>query len=137
MAPLLVAGVAALLALLVSGGGAPSRQALATHFGLPDPPPNPPPPPPPPPNPPPRPPGLTFATRNLQAIDALVSALVNDPNLNAATLNIYAEQFALYGFDSEANALRQKAGIAPKYTQQEIQSGISQLWETQSKQGFW
>lgn len=137
MGPLVVAGAVALLALIVSGGGAPSRQALATHFGLPEPPPPGPPPPPPPPNPPPRPQGLTFATRNLQAIDALVAALVADPNLNASTLNIYADQFALYGFDDEANALRQKAGIAPKYTKQEIQSGVAQLWEQQAKQGFW
>lgn len=69
----------------------------------------PPPPPPPPPTPPPRPQGLTFATRNIVAIDALISALVADTKLNAATLGIYAEQFALYGFDDEAAELKKES----------------------------
>ena len=135
MGPLVVVGVAALLAILASSGGA--REAKATLLGLPTPPSPAPKHPPPPPNPPPRPTGLTFDTRNLQAVDALVGALIADPNLTGATLNIYASQFELYGFESEADALRKKAAVAPKYTQQEIQSGVSQLWEKQAKQGFW
>jgi uncharacterized membrane protein YebE (DUF533 family) len=136
VAPLVLVGAVA-LAVLLLGGASPGLQAKSIHFGLPAPPPNAPPPPPPPPNPPPRPQGLTFETRNLTAINALVGALIADSALNAATYNIYAEQFALYGFDEQANALRAKALTAPKYTQQEIQSGVSQLWEQQAKQGFW
>ena len=136
MSPLFIVG-AIVLGVLVVGGSKPSLHALATHFGLPAPPPMPGAPPPPPPLPPPRPQGLTFAMRNQTAIDALVSALVTDPNLNAPTLNIYAEQFALYGFDAEADELRRKAAIAPQYTAHEIQTGITQLWEQQAKQGFW
>jgi len=122
VAPLVVVGAVVLGALLL--GAAAKAQPGA---GVP----------PPPPTPPPRIEGLTFATRNLNAVHALVSALLADPNLTAGTLNIYAAQFELYGFVDEANELRQKALVAPKYTQQEIQSGAAELWEQQSKQGFW
>jgi hypothetical protein len=45
----------------------------------------------------------------LTAIHALVSALVADTQLNAATLGIYAEQFALYGFEDEAAELKKES----------------------------
>ena len=122
MGPLLVVGAILAGALLLGAAKAQPSQGDA---------------PPPPPTPPPRIEGLTFATRNLNAVHALVSALVADPNLTASTLNQYAAQFELYGFEDEADALRKKAIVAPKYTQQEIQSGVSTLWEQQAKQGFW
>lgn len=135
MNPFVILGGAFLLISLLFDGSTDSTHK--THPGLPDLPSPPPPPPPPPPAPPPRPQGLTFATRNAQAIQAIVNALLADPLLTTATLNIYADQFALYGFEEEAAALRKKATIAPKYTQQQIQSGVAKLWETQAKQGFW
>lgn len=121
MGPLVVVGAVVLGALLL--GAAASAQPSQGSA--------------PPPTPPPRVEGLTFATRNLNAVHALVSALLADPNLTTGTLNIYAAQFELYGFVDEASELRAKAAVAPKYTQQEIQSGAAALWEKQSKQGFW
>jgi hypothetical protein len=81
--------------------------------------------------------GLNFNTRNLAALNAVVDKMIADPSLNASVLSQFADHLAYYGFAEQETKLRAKIPTAPKYTQQEIQSGITKLWEQQAKQGFW
>jgi hypothetical protein len=58
--------------------------------------------------PPPRKPGLDFTTRNLDALDAVVAALVADPQQRPETLTILADQLSYYGLFAQELQLREK-----------------------------
>lgn len=69
----------------------------------------------PPPPPPPRPPGLTFATRNLDALNAVVKAIVTDPTYEppipperALAITQLADALSLYGLFDQEMQLRTK-----------------------------
>jgi hypothetical protein len=80
---------------------------------------------------------LNFDTRNADALNAVVNAMINDPKLTSTVLNQFADQCAWYGLTEQEQKLRAKAATAPKYTQHEIDTGVTKLWEQQAKQGFW
>lgn len=66
--------------------------------------------------PPPRPRGLTFATRNLPALDAVVNAVVSDPNIGASLVSQLAESLSYYGFFEQELRLREK--LSPNLVKQ-------------------
>lgn len=60
------------------------------------------------------PPGkLDFSTRNLDALNAVVDAMIADPNLQAGTLNTFADHLAYYGLQDQEQRMRARAALAP------------------------
>jgi hypothetical protein len=89
---------------LFTRGGVPSKKTLA---------------------PPPRLKGLNFETRNLDALNAVVDAMVADPKLGAAAINRFADQLANYGLFEQELKLRAKIDPLLK-----VQMGASQAGGT-------
>lgn len=59
-------------------------------------------------SPPPRPQGLHFDTRNVDAFNAVVDAIIKDPQMRPETLTILADQFSYYGLFEQELKLRAK-----------------------------
>lgn len=60
------------------------------------------------------PPKLDFNTRNLAALNAVVDAMVADPNISAGPLNTFADHLAYYGLQEQEQKIRARAKITPK-----------------------
>jgi hypothetical protein len=64
--------------------------------------------PPPKETPPPRPKGLDFDTRNVDALNAVVDAIIADPQLREESLTMLADRLSYYGLFEQEMRIRAK-----------------------------
>jgi hypothetical protein len=57
---------------------------------------------------------LNFNTRNIDALNAVVDAMIADPNLQAGPLNAFADHLSYYGLQEQEQKMRARANRAPK-----------------------
>lgn len=62
--------------------------------------------------PPPRPKGINFKTRNVDALNAIVEAIVSDPNASSSGIAQLADQLDYFGLYAQALRLREKINPA-------------------------
>lgn len=77
--------------------------------------------------PPPRPPGLNFSTRNLDALNAIVAAIVADPKAGSAGVSVLADQLDYFGLFAQGLRLREKVTPSLRMMLTSISSGSMSL----------